>query len=306
MTDSRAGSGLPAETWLIEEEKDSKMKEGRKDSKMKTTKKQKSFALALITAVTVNAMSVQAQESADAAAELAKKLANPVAALISLPFQYNYDENFGADDEGTKSVLNIQPVIPFSLSEDWNLITRTIIPLVDQQDIPAGTDESGLGDVVQSFFISPKAPVGGWILAAGPVGLYPTASDEVLGGEKWGVGPTVLALQQAGPWTYGLLANHIESVAGEDERADISLSFVQPFLSYITKTKTTLGVNTESTYDWENEAWSVPVNASISQLLKVGPQIFQVSLGARYWADSPDNGPEGWGARAAVTFLFPK
>ncbi len=247
----------------------------------------------------------------DQAAELAKKLANPVAALISVPFQYNYDGDFGADDEGSKSVLNIQPVTPFSLTDDWNLIVRTIVPLIDQKDIPVtGMDESGLGDVVQSFFFSPKAPVGGWILAIGPVGLYPTASDEVLGGEKWGVGPTVLALQQKGPWTYGLLANHIESVAGEDERADISLSFVQPFLSYITKTKTTFGVNTESTYNWESEdsdqAMSVPVNVMVSQLLKVGPQIMQVTLGARYWADSPDNGPEGWGARAGVTFLFPK
>jgi hypothetical protein len=163
-----------------------------------------------------------------------------------------------------------------------------------------------MGDIVQSFFFSPKAPVGGWILAAGPVGLYPSASDEMLGGEKWGVGPTVLALQQTGPWTYGLLANHIWSVAGEDDRADISLSFVQPFLSYITKTKTTLGLNTESTYDWENDAWSVPVNASVSQLLKIGPQIMQVTLGARYWAESPDNGPEDWGVRAGLTFLFPK
>jgi hypothetical protein len=257
-------------------------------------------------------MTAKAQEAGgDAAAELAKKLANPVAALISVPFQYNYDENFGADDDGKKSVLNIQPVAPFSIGEGWNLITRTIVPLVDQQDIPVkGESESGLGDIVQSFFFSPKAPVGGWILAAGPVGLYPTASDEMLGGEKWGVGPTVLALQQKGPWTYGLLANHIWSVSGEDDRADISLSFVQPFLSYITKTKTTLGVNTESTYNWESEdldqAWSVPVNVSVSQLLKIGPQIFQITLGARYWAEAPDSGPDGWGARAQLTFLFPK
>jgi hypothetical protein len=250
-------------------------------------------------------LSAVAQEG-DAAAELAKKLANPVAALISVPFQYNYDENYGPDDKGSKSVLNIQPVIPFSLGEDWNLITRTIIPLIDQQDIPEGADKAGMGDVTQSFFFSPKAPVGGWILAAGPVGLYPTASDELLGGEKWGVGPTVLALQQKSGWTYGLLANHIWSVAGEDDRNDISLTFVQPFLSYITKTKTTLGVNTESSYDWETEAWSVPVNATVSQLFKIGPQIMQLTLGPRFWAESPDNGPEGWGARAQLTFLFPK
>jgi hypothetical protein len=198
-------------------------------------------------------------------------------------------------------------VIPFSISEDWNLITRTIVPLVDLQDIPVkGESESGLGDIVQSFFFSPKEPVGGWILAIGPVGLYPSASDEMLGGEKWGAGPTVLALQQKNGWTYGMLANHLWSVAGEDDRADVNLSFVQPFLSYITKTKTTLGVNSEATYNWESEEWSVPLNLQVSQLLRIGPQILQLTVGARYWAESPDNGPEGWGGRVAVTFLFPK
>jgi len=234
-------------------------------------------------------------------------LANPVAALISVPLQYNYDQNIGPNDKGSKSVLNIQPVWPFSLGEEWNLITRTIIPLIDQQDIPVeGESKSGLGDVVQSFFFSPKAPMAGWIVAVGPVGLYPTASDDVLGGEKLGAGPTVLALKQQGPWTVGFLGNHIWSVAGQDDRADISLSFVQPFVSYITKTKTTLGLNTESTYDWESEQWAVPVNATVSQLLKVGGQIMQVGVGARYWAESTDNGPEDWGARATLTFLFPK
>ena len=125
-------------------------------------------------------------------------------------------------------------------------------------------------------------------------------------GEKWGAGPTVLALQQQGPWTFGLLANQIWSFAGEEGRADINLGFVQPFISYITKTKSTIGLNTESTYDWENDQWSVPVNATVSQLLKVGSQIMQVSVGARYWVESPDSGPEGVGLRAGVTFLFPK
>ncbi len=259
--------------------------------------------IAVLTAAFV--IPVCAQE-ADQAAELAKKLANPVASLVSVPLQYNYDEKYGMDDEGSKSVLNIQPVIPVSLNDDWNLIVRTIVPLVDQQDIPVGTDESGLGDILQSFFFSPKEPVGGWILAAGPVILYPTATDEVLGGEKWGAGPTALALQQRGPWTYGTLVNHVESFAGEDDRADIRSTFIQPFLAYVTQTKTTLGLNAESTYDWENEAWSVPVNATVSQMLKVGPQILSLTVGVRYWAESPDNGPEGWGVRAGVTFLFPK
>ena len=249
-----------------------------------------------------------AQPAVDGAAELAKKLANPVAALISVPFQYNYDEFGGVNEGASKSVLNIQPIVPFSLGEDWTLITRTIVPLVDQQDFPlADRNKSGLGDVMQSFFFSPKAPVGGWILAAGPVGLYPTASEDVLGGEQWGAGPTALALTQRGPWTAGALVNHIWSVDGADDRADVNLTLLQPFVAYIfNRTKTTIAVGSESTYDWEGENWSVPINTTVAQMFKIGPQIMQLTLGARYWAESPDNGPEGWGARAQLTFLFPK
>ncbi len=244
----------------------------------------------------------------DAAAELAKKLANPIASLISVPLQYNYDEYGGLNDGASVSRLNIQPVIPFSLNDEWNLITRTIVPLIDQQDFAVSDmNESGFGDIMASQFFSPKAPsAGGWIWGAGPVWLLPTASEDMLGGEQWGLGPTVVVLRQTGPLTIGFLGNHIWSVAGEDDRADINATFLQPFVSYITKTKTTFGVNTESTYDWENEAWSVPVIASVAQLFKIGPQILQLSVSAKYWADSPDNGPEDWGLRVALTFLFPK
>jgi len=254
------------------------------------------LALATI-AVFFLSMTAFGQDDSD----LAKKLSNPVASLISVPIQANYDENFGPNEEGSVWKINIQPVIPITLNEEWNLISRTILPIIDQDDIPIkGMGESGIGDIVQSLFFSPKAPTsGGLIWGAGPVFLIPAASEDVLGGEKWGIGPTAVALKQDGPWTYGALVNHIESFAGEDHRADISASFVQPFVSYITKTKTTIGLNTESTYDWESEQWSVPINLTVNQLLKVGPQIIQVGGGVRYWAESPENGPEGWRPAAA-------
>lgn len=241
----------------------------------------------------------------DAAAELAKKLANPISALISVPLQYNYDEYGGANDGASVDRLNIQPVIPVSISEDWNLITRTIVPLVDQQGFSSSAmNESGLGDVLASQFFSPKAPTeSGWIWGVGPAELLPTASDEVLGAEKWGLGPTAVALKQTGPWTIGVLANHIWSVAGDDDRADVNATFLQPFVGYITKTKTTLSFMTESTYDWENSAWSVPLIASVAQMFKIGPQIMQFTLGARYWAESPQGGPEDWGLRARLAAL---
>ena len=268
------------------------------------------LVVAVVLAVLSSAATVPAQEASpsDEAAELAKKLANPIASLISVPVQYNYDEYGGASDGAATHVLNIQPVIPLSLNDDWNMITRTIVPLIDRQYFPLDTmNESGLGDVIASQFFSPKAPTaGGWIWGAGPVELLPTATDDVLGSEQWGIGPTAVALKQSGPWTVGFLTNHIWSVAGDDDRDDVNATFLQPFVSYVTKTKTTFGLNTESTYDWENEQWSVPVIAQVAQLFKIGPQIMQLAVGAKYWVDSPDNGQEDWGLRVQLTFLFPK
>ena len=247
--------------------------------------------------------------SADSDAELAKKAQNPIAAMISLPLQLNYDEGYGATGDGKMWVLNLRPVVPFDLNEDWNLISRTIVPLIDQEDFAAGgtLDESGLGDVQQNLFFSPKAPTaGGWIWGVGPALLLPTASDKVLGGEKWALGPTAVVVKQANGWTYGVLGNHLWSVAGEDDRDDISASLIQPFFGYTTRTSTTFMINTESTYDWKTETWSVPVNLMATQMLRVGGQPLTLQAGARYWADSPDGGPDGWGFRFAVTFLFPK
>ena len=244
-------------------------------------------------------------------AELAKKLQNPVASLISVPIQNNWDFGIGPAD-AMKYTANIQPVVPLSISKDWNLIIRTIMPViyaeatVDDSAAPSrvSKDHYGLGDITQSFFFSPKAPVGGWILAAGPVAYWPTATDSVLGAGKWGAGPTALALRQQDGWTYGALANHIWSYAGWGDK-NVSATFIQPFVSFTTKKYTTFGVNTESTYDWETDQWTVPLNFTVQQLVKIGKQPIAFQLGYRYYAEKPEHGPD-WGLRFAVTFLFPK
>ena len=239
------------------------------------------------------------------AAELAKKLSNPVASLISVPVQNNWDFGYGPAN-AMRYTANIQPVIPFSLSHDWNLITRTILPVIyAESPVKGGDDKAGLGDIVQSFFLSPGEPVGGWIMGAGPVFLWPSSTDDALGTGKVGLGPTAVLLKQEKGWTYGVLANHLWSVAGEGGRADVNASFLQPFVSYTTKTFTTLGLNTESTYDWENSQWTMPINLSVAQLLKFGKQPVQFTLGGRYYAEKPEGGPD-WGLRFVITLLFPK
>jgi hypothetical protein len=179
---------------------------------------------------------------------------------------------------------NIQPVIPFSISEDWNLITRTIMPVIyAESPTPGGADHSDSGDITQSFFFSPKAPVGGWILGAGPVALWPTATDSALGAGRWGAGLSAVALRQENGFTYGMLANHIWSYAGWGDR-NVNATFLQPFVTYTTKTFTTFALNTEATYNWEAGEWTVPLNMNVSQLLRIGKQPVQFGLSYRYYA----------------------
>ncbi|MEH6566954.1 MAG: transporter [Halopseudomonas sp.] len=258
----------------------------------------------ILAALAVSAPLSAAQNNA----ELAKSLSNPVAALISVPFQYNYDENIGPDDDGHRSTLNIQPVVPISISEDWNMISRTILPVISQSDVaPGAGSQSGLGDVVQSLFFSPKDPTAsGWIWGVGPAFLLPTGSKDELTADKWGAGPTGVVLRQQGPWTYGGLFNHLVDVAGDDDRSDINSTFLQPFVSYTTPTAVSYTLNSETTLDWENDDSAVPINAIVSKVIPIAGHPYSFGGGLRYWAKSTDNGPEGLGLRLQVTALFPK
>ena len=281
------------------------MKENKRPGRF--FRKKKSQVVALCLCILPVTAPLSAQETEGGNVNLAKKLANPISDLVSVPFQLRYNSGYGPDD-GSQYLLNIQPVIPFSISEDWNVISRTILPLVNKDsDMPGGSAQ-GLGDTTQSFFFSPKAPTsGGLIWGAGPAFLVPTATEDNLGTGKWGAGLTGVVLKQEGPWTVGGLANHIWSFAGESDRADVNNTFIQPFMAYTTKTATSFVLNTESTYDWETSEWSVPVNLLVNQMFKLGgKRPAQIGFGVRYWADAPENGPEGWGAQLNFTLLYPK
>lgn len=244
------------------------------------------------------------QTDAAGADALAKQLQNPISSLISVPFQGNFDFGFGPSN-GNRSIINIQPVIPMSISEDWNLITRIILPVVSQSHIYGDSgNQFGLGDATISGFFSPKAPTSkGLIWGVGPVMAIPTATDNLLGTQKFGVGPTAIALKQVGKITVGLLINHVWSVAGNSARADVNNSFVQPFLAKNFTGGYAISLNTEVSQNWDANATTGTINIGGSKVIAMGKQRAQVSVGPRIpYGGGNDS---DWGFRAQFTLLFP-
>ncbi len=262
------------------------------------------FATALVLAST----SSGADQSAS---DLARAVQNPVADLISLPFQNNTNYGLGPDDD-TQNVLNIQPVWPISLNADTNIITRTIVPIISQPKLfPGGQSEDGLGDVQFTAFYSPKKPTAdGLIWGAGPVIVMDTASDRVLGSGKWSAGPSVVLLKMQGSWVIGALFQNVWDFAGDNDRTSVNQFLMQPFVNYNFQHSPGryLSFSPIITANWEasnSDTWTVPLGAQIGQIVRFGKQPINFSAGAYYNVEKPKFGAD-WTLRLQMTFLFPK
>ena len=239
--------------------------------------------------------------------ELAKQAQNPIASLISVPFQNNFNFNTGTQDD-LQNVLNIQPVIPFRVSNRWNVITRTIVPLIHQPELAPGIGNvSGLGDVQFSTFLSP-ARASRIIWGVGSILSIPTATDDLTGTKQLGVGPTAVALTIHGPWLIGALVNNVFSVAGASDRRAVNQMLVQPFVNYNMAGGWYFTSSPIITADWKAEndqRWTVPLGGGLGRIFRVKKQPLNTSLQAFGNVERPA-GAAGWSLRLQTQLLFPK
>lgn len=261
------------------------------------------FALALV-------CSSAAMAQGNDAASLAKAAQNPIADMISVPLQYNINFDTGPLD-GTQHLLNIQPVYPISLNSEWNLITRTIVPVISQPAFAAGQDrEFGIGDIQFSTFFSPKQAVGGWVWGAGVIAQLNSATNDRLGQGAWGLGPTAVALHLGKTWVYGALVNNVWSVSTDAGRPRVNQMLLQPFVNYNFSDHPGryLSFSPIITANWEAESgqrWVVPLGIGIGQIMKFGQQPVNLQAGAYYNVERPDYASR-WQVRLQMQFLFPK
>ncbi len=240
---------------------------------------------------------------AQSGGELAKAAQNPIASLISVPFQNNTYFGFGPDNQ-TQNVLNIQPVVPFSIGASWNIVTRTIIPLAYT---PWPQSAFGLGDVQPQIYIVPPA-FGHWTIGLGPLASLPTATSSVLGTGKWSAGITGVVVYTEGPWVAGVLANNLWSFAGKSDRERVSGFLMQPFVNYNLEEGWYLVSSPIITANWKaesNERWTVPLGGGFGKIFRIGHQPLNATLQGYYNVVSPRIGPD-WSVRAQLQFLFPK
>lgn len=238
--------------------------------------------------------------------ELAKKTQNPVSDLISVPFQNNFNLGMGYEDK-LGYLLNVQPVYPMSLTKNWNLIHRAIIPVQYLPEIAPGVgDEFGLGDIQYQAFFSPSSPRP-FVWGVGPMLQFPTATQDILGTDKWSVGPAAVALQITGPWVYGALLTYLHSFAGDDQRQDVSVIALQYFVNYNFLHGWYLASSPINVLNFEadDDKWIVPLGGGFGKIVKIGPLPMSLSLQGFYNVAHPDAAPDAT-IRFQFSFLFPR
>lgn len=252
----------------------------------------------------------QGQEAADSdsATAIAKKLQNPIGDLINVPFQNNTNFDVGPH-KGTQDILNVEPVIPIHINQDWNVITRTILPLIWQPSLqPAQTVPFGTGPITFSAFISPRNSMDGWIWGAGPVFQVPTASSATLGSNVWGGGPTAVVVKTTAHIVAGVLINNVWSFGGSTGMAGTrySVMTLQPFFNYNLGDGWAISTSPIITANWyaSGDEWTVPVGAQVSKLFKLGGKLSVNLLLGAYYNPIRQSLGSTWNIRSQIALTF--
>ena len=259
------------------------------------------------------ALSIAACLTSPASAQhpLAEKSQNPIAELITVPFQNTTNFGVGTPDK-RQNVLLFQPVAPISLDPDWNLIVRPITPITYQPALfPGDSYDFGIGDIQVQTYLVPKktvpVPGGSFIWGVGPVLQAKTATDPRLGTGKWSAGAGGVVFFAVKPFTYGALLNNIWSFAGDSDRANVNLMTLQPFINYNMKDGWYLTSSPVMTANWEatsGNRFTIPLGGGFGRVFKIGDQPISAYIQAFGYADKPEGGPD-WSLRTQWTFLFP-
>lgn len=252
------------------------------------------------------------QPSGETSANLNYEIQNPIALIPRLPIENQLDFDQGPDDDSMTYALRPRPIIPFRLTDDLALITRTTfnIKYQDKGLTPGDSDEFGLGDTDMELYLSPRRTLAGGtlIFGAGPILRFDTTTNDALGSDKWGLGPAAVVVWQparfdaTSGWNIGFFVNHLFGVANSDND-ELDLTYLQPTVSYTFEGGTSIGLDTQSTYDWFTNEWSVPINLTVGQLVELGRQPIVITLGGRYWAQTPSGGPD-WGGQLSFNLVF--
>jgi hypothetical protein len=264
-------------------------------------------SLVVFAGLSLSAAGLQAQpaQQSPSASDLAQALLNPVAHLASVAFEHNFD--FRQDSAHAVTYTgNMMPVVPFPLGKSRSLVTRTVVPFISTLTLDGGGNRTfGVGDIVETVYLSPKQAASGWFWGAGPVFILPSATNRTIGSGKWSAGPSAGVLRLQGGWTFTLLTAQAWSFAGDPGRPGVSTTFLEPIVAFTTSKGSSLGVDTTAFYDWTQRKWTVPVELAASQIVTIGRRPMSIGLAGRYAVTHPA-GSSGWGLVLAVALLSPK
>ncbi|HRZ09242.1 MAG TPA: hypothetical protein P5319_05050 [Gemmatimonadales bacterium] len=261
------------------------------------------LALGLPAALAAQQTETAAEVNARAEA-LAKEAQNPVADMVSIPVQFNWTTGGGLGEE-TQQIINLQPVLPLAITDDWLLISRTIVPMVNLPG-PGGERIKGIADIQQQIYLTPKHAKG-VVWGVGPVFSFPTSTNVATETGQFGLGPSVVLLKVGKKWVYGLVANQLWRIAGSTETEAINTFFVQPFINYNLKRGWAISTAPAITANWDapsGQQWTVPIGIGVSKVTRVGRQPLNVVLQYFHNVERPDAAGADL-VRMQFTLLYP-